>query len=643
MKKNFLFIGLAWMMSSISYAVVPQQVTWDAINYIPFYFNTGKAVNGNMIWGDYNNDGHLDVFLIVGQGSNTDDSETGQVFLWKNNGDGTFSHVHTSFIPLTQPAAEFIDYNNDGNLDLIVMGNIFSPGDKKRVVMVYKNSGPPCYDFIEDKERSAEFIAASPNENSVQGRHIQAVDFDHDGWTDLIITGWRQTRIVGEANDRLTRIFKNVGGKFELQTGNVTAGGHLNSGIRNFYELSRGSVHVGDINRDGYADIVVTGRRSIPTAGDWAHLYINNGNGTFRQLSEKGFNSTVQRGVDGETIFADVNGDGYDDIVEVLDFGGQQQANIYINNKDETFTKYDKSITGLIGANAQISITAGDVNNDGLLDLYITGNSDLSAGGSGRIFYNNGDGKSFTVAMMPEVARAREGRVCLVDIDRDGNLDYSCSGYDGGGLTVGRKKGLGFNKLIDAEGNPIQANTPPMAPNNVRYSYDGEKYVLTWDKASDKETPQEALRYNVFAKEKLSGMVYVYAPVHIATGKLKIGGSIVPLITPNSFEWFLPEGDYEFGVQTIDQADVASLFTPAYGVGIDLVRKNTVRVFTDNNKNIVIENIMPTAVPYTVLNVSGQIVTKGVCPAGTQQTVPGLAQGVYIVKTEGNFVKVPVF
>jgi len=640
MKKSFLLIVMACIVSTMSYAVVPQQVTWDAANHVQFYFNTGGAVNGRMLWGDYNNDGHLDVFCIIGQGINTGDSESGQVFLWKNNGNGTFSHVHSNFVPLTQPTAEFIDYDNDGNLDLIVAGNIFSPGNKKRVVMVYKNSGPPCYDFVYDKARSDEFVPVSPNENSVQGRQIQAVDFDHDGWTDLIITGWRQTQSPS-GNDRFTRIYKNEGGKFVLKEGNVSLGGT----DKNFYELSRGSVHIGDINRDGYADIVSVGKRNIPSSGDYGYIYVNRGDGTFKQLNDIAFNvNSGQKGIDGETIFADVNGDGYDDIVEVVNYGGQRQANIYINNKNETFTKYDKSVTGLIGAGAQISITAGDVNNDGFLDLYITGNDDLSVDGSGRIFYNHGEGKLFTPAMMPEVARAREGSVCLIDIDRDGNLDYACSGYDGGGLTQGRKKGYGYNKLIDTKGETIRPNTPPDKPENFKVTYNGKKYLLSWNKAKDTETPQDALRYNVYAKDKKSGMVYVYAPVNIETGVLKIGGNIVPLITPNSFDWFLPEGDYFFGVQTVDQADVASKFTTSDGIqGIDSVRKNVVLVFTDNNRGIVIESIMPFDVPYTVLNVSGQIVAEGVCLAGAKQTVSGLVQGVYIVKTEGNTQKALVF
>jgi len=636
MKKNFLLIGLVWLVASFSYAIVPTQVAWDVVNF-PFYPpQTGGTVSGRMIWGDFNNDGYLDVFFIIGRNSNNNPYQDGHAFLWKNNGDGTFTRVDAGAItPLTQSSAEFIDYDNDGNLDLVVMGKMYSPDDQKRVVRVYKNSGPPCYEFIEDKERSAELIDVATDSNDAMGRTIQAVDFDHDGWTDLIITGFRQTPFPS-GNSRLTRIFKNVDGKFQMQEGNVSLGGTN----KNFYELSRGSVHTGDINRDGYADIIVVGRRNQPSGGDWAYLYINNRNGTFRQSMDLAFDSSIQRDVDGEIVFADINGDGYDDIVEVINYGGQQRANIYINNGNETFTKFEKNVTGLIGASNQVCITAGDINNDGLLDLYITGAGDLSADGSGRIFYNNGDNK-FTPVMLPEAVRAAQGSIGLVDIDRDSNLDYACFGFDNGGPSTGRKRGFGINKL----GGEIPVNTPPVAPENFEVTFNGNKYLLTWDMASDNETPQNALRYNVFAENSENGMVYVYAPVDILTGKLKIGGTIVPLIKPNSFEWFLPEGNYTFGVQTVDQADLASKFTTTSNViqGINLTHKNAVRVFTDNNKTIVIENTLPTDVPYTVLNVSGQIIVKDVCPAGMQQTVQGLTQGVYIVKTTERAVKALIF
>ena len=645
MKKNFLFTIVAWLLASTSYAIEPQQVVWNPTSYVSFFDNEGGAVNGSMIWGDINNDGHLDVFIIVGNNNNTAATESGQAFLWKNDGKGSFTRVPTNIIPLTQASAHFMDYNNDGCLDLIVMGKRHKPGGPDtRVIKVYKNSGPPCYEFEEDVERSAELVPVATDQNLVQGRMMQSVDFDHDGWTDLIITGYRQTRPPGEANDRLTRIFKNVNGKFVMQTGNVTSGGYN----KNFYELSRGSVHVGDINHDGYADIVVTGKRNLPSGNDWTNLYINNGDGTFREFIDNVYNSRTQRSADGETVFVDLNGDGYDDIVEVMNYGGQQRANIYINNRNETFTKIEKNVSGLIGSGSQISITAGDINNDGFLDLYITGNDDLSIGGSGKMFYNKGDGKSFTYSNLPEFVRAKEGFVNLVDIDRDGYLDYSCFGYDGGAGTGGRKRGLGFSKGIDTAGNPIPVNTPPAAPEDLKVTFDGSKYVLTWDMIdeADDHTPNPALRYNVYAENMESGMVYVYAPVDISTGRLKIGGMIVPLITPKSFEWFLPEGDYTFGVQAVDQADAASLFTTTTEVtqitGINPVNKNAVRVFT-GNKTIFIENLLPVALPYTVLNVGGLIFAEGVCPVGAKQSVSGLTQGVYVVKTEENAVKVVVF
>ncbi len=517
-------VGLALIATSMIQAATPKQAEWTVTADA---FPKDWVASGRMIWGDVNNDGLKDVFCVAGQGG-------GNAYLYKNNGNGTFTRVQeTVFTLLSFASAEFIDYDNDGDLDLVTVGNLNDNGGKN--VTVYENKGSTeGYAFVKNDERSAELVGVGSGSGDAVGRMIQAVDFDHDGWTDLVICGERNNESP-EGGWRMTRVFKNNQGSFAIQTGNVENGYN-----GNFIEMVGGSVHVGDVNNDGYADIFAVGYYDVSdTGGGWGgYLYVNDGDGTFTKSSQA-FSGSQNC----ETIFVDINGDGYSDILEVA----EGWNNLYINNKDDFFTKHEMEATGL-NKGKGASITAGDINNDGLIDLFISGMGDLN---SAKIFYNNGD-LTFTAAEISESSRGRSGSVNLVDINNDDNLDYSCFGYGNGWINA---------YAINALGNSITTNTAPTAPTNFVVNYADGKYSMTWNKATDAETAQNALRYNIFAYNQDNGAVYTYAPANLATGRLKIGGGIVPLIAKNSFELAIPEGNYVFGVQTVDQANLGSKFT----------------------------------------------------------------------------------
>jgi len=273
------------------------------------------------------------------------------------------------------------------------------------------------------------------------------------------------------------------------------------------------------------------------------------------------------------------------------------------------------------------------------MDLFITGSSGFAPG---KMFYNNGDNTFTMSATFPVEGLARTGGNSLVDIDRDGNLDYSCIGYGNGKY----RNVVGFNTLTDATDAPIPSNTAPSVPANLKVAYADGKFTLTWDESTDKETPQAALRYNVYAKNIGTDAIFAYAPVDIETGVLKIGGAIVPLLSTNSITLTMDDGKYTFGVQAVDQADLASKFATfdynPTGISANVPNNNAVRAFV-SDRDIVIENNMSTASSYSIIAPTGQIIATGVCPAGSKQTVSGLAQGVYIVKTTGNVNKLLVF
>lgn len=494
------------------------QVLTEAIWKEGGSFPADWVIDGRCIWGDFNNDGYKDVFYIAGQGG-------GNIGLYMNNNGTGFTQQAITIPALNWASAAFIDYDNDGNLDLIVSGKTDEvSGNRQVVTRVYRNNGAPDYTFSEATERSAELIgitSGNKGDNDRPGRFLQTVDYNNDGWMDLIMTG------VTSDGSSVTALFRNNQGVFERQA-NIVDGS-------DFRAVSGGSIHVGDVNNDGYAEIFVQGWN-----GDFhADLYMNNKNGTFSRSEALSQLFSASQGA--ETVFTDINGDGFDDIVEI----NSNAANLFINNKDNTFTKYDESVNGLHKSGA-VSIAAGDVNNDGHIDLLVSGFNITT-----KIYYNNND-CTFTGVDVPDNAIARSGNVNLVDINGDRTLDLSNFGYGSNWVNT--------YLLNDLSKSGIPTNIAPKIPAGLTIKYTNGKFILSWEKAFDAITSRDAIRYNVYAKDETNGTLYFYSPADITTGYLKTGGTITPLINQNSFEWNLPDGEYTFGVQSVDQADVASKF-----------------------------------------------------------------------------------
>lgn len=617
MKTRILLFLTVLFTVMMSWATTPKEVEWSIIENPLTEGELPMTASGRLIWGDYNNDGHLDAFIVAGQSA---DGVVAQLF--KNNGDGTFTLVDTPYIyGVAWGSATFIDYDNDGDLDLVVCGSLDAtiPGT---LTFVYKNSGAPDYEFEEDDSFS--LAGVSPGSDNYGNHILEAFDYNNDGWMDLLINGnaggtWEE-EAGGSGSSRIVALVKNNQGVLELQTSPVAEIGH-------FRPVNGGSVHTGDVNNDGYADIIVSGYHDTDlTVTD---LYINNKNGTFTHWA--GSKDVFTGQIQGETVFVDTNADGWPDIVEVgrsVNAEGQWTsfANLFINNQNNTFTKVGSEITNLVGGAP--SVSAGDINNDGLTDIFLAGwASDAS------FYYNNGE-NVFTRVHVPDITRARAGTANLVDFSGDGNLDYSIFGYRDGGTGAEGDPAWPHFFVKNMLGEGIASNKAPSAPTNFAASYADNKYTLTWNKSTDDVTPQDAIRYNVYVKYS-DGKTYSYVPAHINTGKLKVGGGVLSFITSNSIELNLPKGDYTFGVQAVDQANATSAFTviSVTGTGVDEVSTlEGARAYaTDNRINIV--NNTSNDVSWSIVNLAGQLVENGICPTSNKvEANSKLPAGVYLVK-----------
>jgi hypothetical protein len=215
-------------------------------------------------------------------------------------------------------------------------------------------------------------------------------------------------------------------------------------------ETMAGGVGVFDYDRDGKPDIFFTNGADINTLKKdsskyWNRLFHNNGDGTFTDVTEKaGLKGT---GFDVGVAIGDYDNDGYDDIF----VAGVYKNTLYHNNGDGTFS----DVTEKAGLNHpdkkygplwSVGAAWVDINNDGLLDLFVVNyvswngskEPDCKFNGTpdychpklyketaSQLFLNNGDG-TFTDISEQAGIRAHPGKgmsACIADFDNDGLPD----------------------------------------------------------------------------------------------------------------------------------------------------------------------------------------------------------------------------
>jgi hypothetical protein len=239
----------------------------------------GRGYEMGVAVGDYNNDGLEDLF-VVGLHGNT---------LYRNNGDGTFADVtRTAGVggddgkgrKLWSIAAAWIDYDNDGKLDLFVSNYCdWEPGMdpvcggiakdthaychpdiyRSEPMLLYHNNGDGTFTEVSRSTGLADLLG--------KGMGVAVADFDDSGRPGIFV-----------ANDHARNLLiRNTTGKME-EVG-VAAGVAYNGDGR---EISGMGADFGDINGDGLPDIVMTGLR-----GETFEVFANLGGGIFEDASLK--------------------------------------------------------------------------------------------------------------------------------------------------------------------------------------------------------------------------------------------------------------------------------------------------------------------------------------------------------------------
>lgn len=142
------------------------------------------VMNSSLAWGDYNNDGWLDIAIC---GQTTGGKYVSEI--WKNDGDGTFTETGDSLDGVNNSSLAWGDYDNDGDLDLVVIGSETGEVPSSKI---YESDGDPNYNFTPNGQSLTDVDQGS----------VAWCDYDGDKDIDLALTGYSES-------GPLTKIYKN--------------------------------------------------------------------------------------------------------------------------------------------------------------------------------------------------------------------------------------------------------------------------------------------------------------------------------------------------------------------------------------------------------------------------------------------------
>ncbi|MGC2298438.1 MAG: CRTAC1 family protein [Acidobacteriaceae bacterium] len=329
-----------------------------------------------------------------------------------------------------------IDYDNDGWLDIyLVNGSTFNALDGKE-------EPPHAALFHNNHDGTFTDVAAHAGvTNDRWGYGVSIADYDNDGWPDIFVTNYGKNRLYHNNHDGT---FTDVAEKAGVTLGNWSTGsawgdydgdGRLDLYVAGYVHIDRDTLPLPGSEAAGFSSCqyrgttVNCGPRGLQ--GEPDHLFHNNGDGTFTDVTAQAHVEDKQRFYGFTAIFIDVNGDGKPDLV----VGNDSEPNyLYINKGDGTFD--DQSYASGLALNrdgreiASMGVAAGDYENNGLVDFFVT-----DFGDDYKVLFHNDGNASFTdVSYNAGVAQPTIPFVGwgdgFIDYDNDGWLDlFTVNGH----------------------------------------------------------------------------------------------------------------------------------------------------------------------------------------------------------------------
>jgi len=428
------------------------------------------AYKGSVAWGDYNNDGLMD-FMITGHYyENTIHYYYSAIY--NNRGNNNFNEIPDVFERVNESSLEWGDYNNDNYIDILLSG-FRSESKLNAYSEIYKNNADKTFTL----QDNISFVKTGTGE-------MKFGDFNRDGVNDVLQCGLTKYGQV------IANVYENRGNNYfdiflMMQKG---------------YE---GCLDWGDYNNDGYMDFIIAGLISTQRE---TKIFKNQGDTIFVEQTYNLISNIAQ----GSVQWGDYDNNGFlDIIISGNDSVGNCVTDVYKNFNGNLFTKLD---TENIPKVCLGSVIWGDYNNDGMLDIYVTGwASENNIGIEISKLYKNNGNDTFSEQENEDFIPVGYSSIAFCDYDNDFDLDILLNGNTSEG---------NITKIY--KNNTPTPNIRPNVITNLQAEIVGEDVILSWDEGTDDNQPSAGLNYNIYVydsdnREHIISGDTVYENMYIAS------------------------------------------------------------------------------------------------------------------------------
>jgi len=320
-------------------------------------------------------------------------SENGPVSgIYRNNAE-SFSNIEAQICPIiSERGLAWADMDNDEDIDFAVQGALDTTHSQP-ASKVYRNDNGKYVDI------GAQLI-------NLSGGAVSWIDYDNDGRVDLLMNG---SPDLGQSF--ASRLYRMINGQFYVDP-------------MPFPGVWGSAVSWADYDNDGFMDVVISGygwgvqtrlfhnamSRGVISFDEVYHPV--NGTAGFRAVNSSGL------------IWFDYDNDGFQDLlVTGAGYGGPVAA-VYHNDQKGGFTEIETSLKPV----SVSAVAVGDYDNDGFVDIAVSGGDDFGTGSNPttKIYHNVGDGKFLDIGA--DLEGTWFGSLDWGDFDNDGRLDLLVTG-----------------------------------------------------------------------------------------------------------------------------------------------------------------------------------------------------------------------